>query len=237
MNAIDSGRSLLGVGIYTVPDAARLTRIRSDRIRRWTQGYYSGSKEHRKFHPPIWATQVGSLGGVSAIGFLDLMELRFVNAFVDLRLPLGKIREAAELAQSLWGINHPFASRRFRTDGKTIFVELAQIEKDTVLLDLVRRQFALYDVLEPTLFEGVEFGEDNFIHAWRPMTAGAPSVILDPARNFGQPTLDKCGIPTAVLARAVKTEGSIEAAAAIYEVDETAVREAIFFELETRQAA
>ena len=49
-------------------------------------------------------------------------------------------------------------------------------------------------------------------------------MVLDPARSFGQPIAAQSGVPTIVLFDAVKSEGSIKAAARVYEVSEMEVR-------------
>ena len=55
-------------------------------------------------------------------------------------------------------------------------------------------------------------------------------VVLDPCRNFGQPIISDEGVPTNVLARSVKANGSVEKVALWFEVSVRSVREAIEFE-------
>jgi len=81
-------------GIYTVPEAARLTKVASPRIRRWLSGYtfLSGSREH--VSPPVWRGQLQPVNGALALGFLDLMEIRAVDAFLRAGVSWKTLREA-----------------------------------------------------------------------------------------------------------------------------------------------
>lgn len=165
------------------------------------------------------------------LGFLDLMEVRFVDAFLKAGLSLPKIRKAAKLAAELVGRDHPFSTQKFRTDGKTVFVELKHKERgDKSVLDLERRQFGIYDVILPSLLEGVEFDEEGQAARWRPEGA-TPLVVLDPQRQFGQPIVETGGVQTSVIADAVRAEGSIETVARWFEITREAVEQAVKFEL------
>jgi len=48
------GESLLGLGVYSVPEAARLTGVSSRRIRRWLQGYSYSSGGAARASRPLW---------------------------------------------------------------------------------------------------------------------------------------------------------------------------------------
>lgn len=228
--------TLLGVGLYTIPEAARLTRIRPDRIRRWTQGYASGAKKARRRHPPVLESQLERIADTPAIGFLDLMEIRFVNAFVDMRVPLKRVRAMADLAREVWGQEHPFATRRFLTDGRDIFAQVADADGKANLLNSAR-QFAMFEIIEPTLLDGVEFDEAGIMNAWRPVPDHARRIVCDPLRSFGEPVDDASGVPADALVSAFIAEGSAQTAAASYEVDVEAVEHAVRFDFEIRQAA
>ena len=55
-------------------------------------------------------------------------------------------------------------------------------------------------------------------------------MALDPKRNFGQPTIFEEGVPTRVLAKSVKANGSLGKVARWYEISVRSVREAVEFE-------
>ena len=146
--------SLLGIGLYTVPEAARLTGIPQARLRRWLRGYTRGAGEERTASPPIWRRQLPDIEGTLGLGFLDLMEARFVDAFRKAGVPWRVIRLGAERAREICGADHPFASQRFRSDGRTIFAEIMDSVGEPQLLDLVKSQLAFARVISPSLYAG-----------------------------------------------------------------------------------
>jgi uncharacterized protein (DUF433 family) len=166
---------------------------------------------------------------VLALSFLDLVEVRFVNAFLRAGVPWKIIRLAAERARALSKSTHPFSTRRFRTDGRTIFAEAVEQSGESTLLDLVKSQYAFHQVISPTLYVGFDFGENDAVTRWWPL-GKERQVVLDPLRGFGQPIVADAGISTTVLADAVESEGSIKAVAAWFDIKAAAVRDALAFE-------
>jgi uncharacterized protein (DUF433 family) len=170
--------------------------------------------------------------GTTALGFLDLLELRFVDAFLRCGVSMKTIRHAAERACVLFDDRHPFASQRFYTDGKRVLAEIQSgAPDDKALLDLKVDQLGFYEVIKPSLVAGVIFDRQNG-HAleWAP-SADTPHVVLDPKRQFGQPIIKSVGVQTAALAAAYKAEGSLERVASWFEITEEEVGEALRFEL------
>lgn len=216
--------SLIGIGLYTVPEAARLTRVPAAKIRGWINGY---AGEHRA---PVIHRQLPTIAGKPALGFLDLIEVRFVNWLVGYGVGWRTIRTAAERAREALGHEHPFALARFHTDGKGIFLETQRETDDRRLLDLVRNNFAMYDVLEQSFRDGIDFDAAGVASGWRP-AEGERAIILDPTRSFGRPIDDASGVPTATLADAYAAEGSFERVAAWFDVPAESVRRAVAYEL------
>lgn len=220
---------LVGVGLYTVPEASRLSGVSTGRIRRWLRGYVHRHGDEKHYSAPVWESSVPVLDGALGVSFLDLMEVRFVDAFCEAGVPWRVIRLAAERARNLYGGTHPFSTHRFSTDGRTIFAEALQKSRDAALLDLVKSQYAFHRVISPSLYSGFDFGNENIVQRWWPLGKGR-RVVLDPARAFGQPIVADAGIPTAVLAHAVEVEGSSRSAAAWFQVEIASVRDALAFE-------
>jgi uncharacterized protein (DUF433 family) len=229
IGAVSAEVENLRLGVYTVPEASRLTRIAPARIRRWVRGYSFGESGHS---PPVWQRQLPDVDGKLALGFKDLMELRFVNAFLEQGVTWKKLRQSAEQAANLVGSTHPFSTRRFKTDGKQIFAHLAEGAAEP-LMDLLLKQQVIYAVVAPRLFAGVEF-DDNEPLRWWPLGLQR-RVVLDPLKQFGHSVVVPSNVPTTVLANAVRLEESAERVARLYEVDIKAVRDAV--EWERRLAA
>lgn len=224
----------VGVGSYTAPEAARLLRTSALNVNRWLRGYTfrRGGKERQM--PPLWEPQHAEVQEHLEIGFRDLIELRFVKAFIDAGVGLLAVRNCLEYARECVQDQRPFSTRRFQTDGRTIFLESIDRASTIELLDLKKRQYVFKQVIERT-FKDLDI-EDDAVARWRPFN-GKPSIIIDPSRSFGQPIASDFGVPTVALAEAVEAEGSIEDVARLYEVPLAVVRDAVSFETDLKSAA
>jgi uncharacterized protein (DUF433 family) len=220
----------IGVGFYTADEAARLIKTSARNVRRWLAGYSYGQDRQIA---PLWKPQLPYFEEGLVIGFRDLIELRFVSAFVNAGVGLKGIRNCLEYARECVGADHPFSTRRFRTDGRTIFLESLMRSDEAELLDLKRRQFTFRTIVERT-FKDLDI-EDDAVIRWRPFE-GKPSIVIDPTRAFGQPIAALSGVPTAALADAVEAEGSVERVARIFEVTPASIRDAVAFERNLRAA-
>ena len=212
--------SLIGIGIYTPADAFDFTGVRAAKVRRWLRGHRIKDRRYLR----LWAPQIDIGDDNLYLGFRDLTEVRVVNALIEQGLSAHKVRRAIEIARNQFGMERPLSTRRFRTDGKQVFLILSD-ETPGRLIDVFKRQYAIREVIEPT-FRGLEFDEVGEPTRWRI----APGVLLDPARSFGQPIDEQSGVPTVVLAAAVTAEGSNAAAAKVYDVPLGSVQRAVAFE-------
>nr|KIU70176.1 hypothetical protein TR92_02355 [Brucella anthropi] len=227
----------VGVGSYTAPEAARLLKTSPRNINRWLGGYSYRKNDEVRHVEPLWQPQHETGDDNIELGFRDLIELRFVKAFLEAGMGLLAIRNCLEYARECVQDAHPFSTRRFQTDGKTIFLESIERAQEAKLLDLKQRQYVFKQVIEKT-FKDLDI-EDDTVTRWRPYH-GKKSVVIDPTRSFGQPIAAEFGVPTTVLADAVEAEGSIEFVAKLYEVSVSSVRDAFQFENElkvSKQAA
>src|SRR5207244_9887968 len=115
------GTELLGVGLYTPQEAALLLRIPPSTLRRWLEGYSFPIERLARSHKPALiapALPRRRDGSTLTLTFLDLVQLRVVKALRDADIALQRIRAAAEGAVDLFATSHPFASIRFKTDGR-----------------------------------------------------------------------------------------------------------------------
>src|ERR1035441_6383317 len=110
---------LTGMGVYTLPQAAQLARVPAASIRRWLYGYKYRYKGHAVARPAVVAA-AADLRELCVLTFRDLIEIQFVHAFRQEGVSWNTIRDAALKAEHLTGGDHPFASRQFVTDGRTI---------------------------------------------------------------------------------------------------------------------
>lgn len=229
----------LGRGVYGAADALRLVNFRRhpqgptrsisrSTIARWLRGYDYTVDGVTRHSDPLWCPDYANDDETIELSFRDLIELRFVKSFRDVKLSLPTIRECFKRAVEAVQDQRPFSTRRFRTDGKTIFLEITHGIQEGELLDLKRRQKAFHRVLAPSLHD-LEF-DAEIVARWYPLGASRKSVVVDPARAFGRPIVTDAGIPTEILCNAVEVEGSPERVAKLYELPIAAVRDAVAFQ-------
>ena len=223
----------IGVGYYTAAEAARLLKVKPQSINRWLGGYSVGKSQPKHRQEPLWEPDLPRAEDHIELSFRDLIELRFVSAFVGKGLSLRTIRTCIDYARKCVEDDRPFSTRRFKTDGRTIFLDsLTKVGKREVL-DLKVRQYTFASVIDRTFRDLVI--EDDVVTHWRPYH-NRDSIVIDPTRAFGQPIANHSGVPTVTLADAVEAEGSIALAASLYEVDISDVRDAVKFESGLRAA-
>lgn len=219
---------LIGRGLYSLREAERLTGVPRSRIRRWTVGYTYNYRGESIYSPPVVAADLECVAGSPAVDFADLLEVRFLDAFRSYGVSMPAIRIAAVRAKELLGRHHPFSTRIFKTDGRTILAEIAAGVGDHLLLDLVKSQYAFERVIAPYLHEGIEFNDLAEPQRWWPL-GKTRRVLLDPARAFGAPICVE-GVPTEILAGAMTAERDAQLVSRLYDVALESVRDAVAFE-------
>ena len=223
----------LGRGAYGASEALRLInfqripakglrKVARQTIVRWLCGYEYGDA--------LWTPDFSPIEGDDAfdVSFRDLIELRFVKTFRDAGLSLQTFRECFGRAVDVVHDARPFSTRRFRTDGKTIFFEITDGVREGELVDLRQRQSVFHRIVEPSLHD-LEFDAD-VLARWFPLGISRKSIVIDPSRAFGRPVVSDGGVPTQTIFLAVQVEGSPERVAKLYELPLGAVRDAVSFE-------
>lgn len=227
---------LLGKGIYSVPEATRLTGVSGATIRRWTRGYRRIRRGQARLHPALWKSDFEPINGAISISFLDLMEVRFVGHFTESGVPWRIVYKAAQEAMDMYKNPeaHPFATTRFRSEGKRIFAEVIRNDGNIALIDLVSNQTAFHKIVSPSLYDNLDFSREGIALRWWPI-GRENLIVIDPMRSFGQPIVAREGVPTYVLADAYRAEHSDERVAKWHGVDVSSVRQAV--EYESKRAA
>ena len=232
----------LGLGLYPLPEAARLVQLDTRTAQRWAEGYDFQYEGERRHSPGVMGLSLDRAAGRRDLTFPEMLTLRLVRGFRGAGLSLRTIKRVAEAAAVDFGTPTPFVTRRFRTDGRKVFVELRAAEpandepvpprRERELIDVLTRQREFGEIVEKSLFQNVEW-HDDIAARWWPLGTGR-AVVLDPAALFGAPHIVQTRVPTDVLANAVQAEGGgDEAVAAVADwhgVTPGQVRDAVDFE-------
>lgn len=222
------------MGIYSVRDAALITHAHQRQIRGWLQGYTQ--RKGKPAAPPILHAQHEPRDGELVLGFLDLLEVAFlhrISAAVERSgrsLSWKALRAAATTARRFLHSEHPFAAKRIYTDGRNVFLEVQKETGDLALYDLVRDNFAIYDVLVGSFIATIEY-ERDMPRRWTPDDR-FKRIRIDPRRAFGRPFELKSGVPAETLFDGWKAEqGKAVSVAAWYDTDREGVEEAVGYML------
>jgi uncharacterized protein (DUF433 family) len=216
---------------YTVGDAAHYLFVPKATLRSWVMGRtYPTSAGQRYFEPLITMPE----GKPRMLSFANLVEAHVLAAIRRRhRVTLPNVRSAIDHLRSRYGIDHPLADVRFKTDGLSLFIEVL----DQLVNVSMRGQTATREILE-TYLERVEHDEQGLAARLYPFTRyGATEVpqprmvMIDPRVAFGRPVLSGTGIPTAVLADRYKAGESMSDLADDYGCERNLIEEAIRCEL------
>lgn len=220
-----------GVGAYTLTEAGRLLGVSPATLKRWLFGYSYRQRGTEATQEPLWPVQYGPDQDEPLLGFRDLIEARVVRGLRSLGIGLPTIRRCLRLAGEIVEDSHPFSTRKFKTDGRHIFLEVAERaqtkDADPALIDLRSRQRVFKTIVQPS-FVDLAFDAEVASRWW--LLPNKKTIVLDPARSFGQPIVADGGVPTSRVAQVVAAEGSVDRAARLFELRPTIVRDALRFE-------
>lgn len=242
MNAA-SPSAAIGVGLYPLPEAARIAQLDVRTARRWAEGYSFVHRGQRRVSPGVMPLALAKLGKQRDVTFAELLTLRLVRGFRSAGLGLRTIKKVAERAAADFDLAMPFISKRFRTDGRQVFIELRSDQpandepaippQERELIEVLTGQHAFADIVEPFLFANVDWQED-IVSRWWPIGLDR-FVVLDPHILFGAPHVRGTSVTTAVLASALRAEGgevALQSVADWFGVPALAVADAMRFETE-----
>lgn len=221
---------LIGVGLYTIPEAARLVRVPARTIRRWAFGYRRREGEVCRPHAAIWKAQLPQIEGNASLSFLDLVEIRVIQALLQNGFTWNRVRRIGDGATKLFHTDRPFSSVKFKTDGVRIYSELTQSGGKDAFIEPDTFQHTMREIIQPFLRD-LEYDASGNATRWWPRGDGRWAVVIDQARCFGRPIISGSGVPTAILAEAYRVEEKDAGRVARwYDMPKAAVLKAVEFE-------
>ncbi len=225
---------LVGIGLYTKTEAARLLSIPRAKLQRWADGYCYNRGRRHVTSPAVIHRVLAERQALGLITFVDLVELGLVAAFREHGLSMQTIREAARVASGLFNTDHPFAVKQFSTDGRSIFAKLVDRGADSpprtdghVIEDLVARQYVFPNMTAPFL-RRIEWGEKEAARLWPMGKEGR--IVIDPKRNYGKPIDESTGVAVGAICAALETGEEPPVVAGWFEVPVAAVVAALEFQ-------
>jgi len=167
--------SVLGVGLYTIPDAGRLTRTHRNTVGSWVRlGYVDAAEGDSR----------------RLLSFEDLISLRIVAKLRGAGVDLATIKNAETQLARQWNVAKPFAVGAFRTGYGAIITALSQGERPVAVEGSF--QEILIELIEKDL-EDVSYDDrSGRAHQWRVWR----HVTIRPDLQFGQPCIQGTRVTT-----------------------------------------
>lgn len=229
---ISTTRDDLGIGIYTPQEAALYARVSTRLVNRWVFGDRSGQ--------PVVTPQIRAQEPDKVLTFLDFIQCLAVRAIrTRFKVPLGKIRQAIDMARTEFRVEYPFAMKHTMY----LFSDKKERGHGEILIRLPREQETQEDVLDKYVqlsgrergnivmntivelyLDDLEFNADGVANEYKPMMTDEGTISMDPRKRWGEPLVKSCGYSAQVLYEATNSEGSFEGAADAYGVSQTDVR-------------
>jgi uncharacterized protein (DUF433 family) len=189
---------VLGHGVYTFPDAARLTRLRTARVREWFL-----PRQSRRTVPAIFESDYSGETEESIISFLDLIEVFVAGQLRERGISLQKVRKVHAALSAQLKTDHPFCRKEIRTRGKSVFaVGLDQRGRDEIF-EVLTGQKVFPQIIRPFL-KSLDYHSQSLLASRWKIARG---VVVNPEICFGQPIVESAGIPTSILCNSYRANG------------------------------
>lgn len=187
--------------LYTTAEAARALGVPAPTFSTWAKGYSWHPKGRKAVSGDPIVTCLPVKGrGQPCIPYIGLAEGLVLAAIRRSGVPLQRIRPALAILADEMGVEHALASRRLYTDGAELLFDVAdrfedaegtaQSIRDLVVLRSGQRVFT--DVIAQYL-QQITYDEAGFAKMIRLPQYAQASVVVDPARSFGQPIFSQGG--------------------------------------------
>lgn len=220
----------IGLGVYTLPDAAMILGLDRRSLYRWVAGYLSrqpkGLEIRRKPAGTIGAWGIGRDRGFN---FNTLIELYTVAKLRERGVSMKVVRNARRELAARFEVTYPFALRGILTEGKKIWYQLDNPDSESILkLDNTGRME--FEKIIENFVKRIEFAEGTQL-AERFWPDGRNShVVVDPRRGFGRPIIDGTSITTETISGLIEAGERMDDLSALYDLEEEEIQDAHKFE-------
>jgi len=209
----------IGIGIYTSSEISKILRVPYNKVYTWMNKYWDGKLGLNYGSQYSWQTD-----GTRSVSFHTFVEFYVMMRFSEAGVKPKQVLQAHSELVKMYNTAFPFAHKdvldNIRCDGTRIFLENKQ---GTIELN-GKRQFELSII--KMFFVKLDFDKDDLASRYWPMGKDK-GVVVDPKRKFGRVILNKKNIYPEVLYNHHKAGDSIIYLAAIYELDERDIIDAI----------
>lgn len=218
---------LLGRGVYSYREAATLTGLKHGRVREW----FSPSSERQA--GAVFRSDFAGETSQPLISFLDLVDVFVAGQLRDRGLSLQTLRKMFLKLQSVLGDSHPFGRRELMFGNGELFYKGIDGSGKEEIVEVLTGQKTFVKIIRPFL-KTLSFDTNSQrATTWHI----AKDVVVNPEICFGQPVIEAKGMPTNIVATAVKAnQNNMDAVASWYGLTIKQVKSACRFEDHLRAA-
>jgi uncharacterized protein (DUF433 family) len=216
---------------YTLAQAAVYLDIPRTTLHHWCRGHqvHLPNGQVRPYLPLIDVAQYDPKK--PSLSYFNLVELHVLSATrYRERIPLPRIREAADWVAREFPSRHPLISRKFYSDGKDLFVRLLEHGGEEHTINASRRgQFAIRAVVDLYL-RRIEYGPDGWPKKFYPVRRGDAehrTFAIQPNLAGGHPVIEGTGIRVSVIVGRFSGGETVDELAEDYGIDPSVVQKAI----------
>ncbi len=213
---------------YPLSEAARYLRVPAATLRAWTLGRaYPTSRGGSQFKPLIRPAQ----GEPPALSFSNLIEAHVLRALrTEHGVPLKELRQALEFAERELDIKRLLLRPDLRSRAGQVFLNrYGQLINLSASGQLAMRQ-VLEQHLDRVTWDGARFPIRLHPFVMHEAPTENRPITIDPTIAFGRPVLSGLAISTAAIVARIDTGESLADVAADYQVNESAITDAIVYE-------
>jgi uncharacterized protein (DUF433 family) len=211
------------LGIYLIPDAARILRVPMASLRTWVSGR---TKESSERHYPAGPLVFNGAKADKYLDFHTLIELFTIAQLRARGVSMTVIRDARLELSERFKTPHPFAMEGLMTSDRTLIKSL----NEDVLLELgTNGQTAFRKVIQP-FCESLDFDQTSSLASrYYPLGRNQP-IVVDPHHAFGRPVIEGTNITTEAVISLLRGGDAVEDIAESFQIDPQAIIAARTFE-------
>jgi len=220
---------MLGEGVYTLTEVARLIAAPPATVRAWFKG-----RPDRQA-APLFRGEYEPRHGDYAVSFLDLIDTLVASRFRAEGVAMPVVRRSFERMKQDLGTPHPFSHELLYTDGQRVIRHATDEPTDPVMLDVISNQQHFEQMVSP-LSDVNYSAKTRLAEQWRI----GDGVLVNPNISFGKPVLEGTGACTYVIYHQfLANDSNASLVADLFELSESQVLQAVRFEQDkqTRRAA
>jgi uncharacterized protein (DUF433 family) len=209
----------LGIGLYSIPDVARILGLEPSFVRRWLKEYWGNRFKFGKKNSFYWGS-----GREKAIHFYTLIEFYVFYQLRKQGLSAQSIAKSYQTIANELKTPFPFANHTILTDGRKIFYV---IDADTIINADKTNQINFAAILREFCHQ-IDFGRDQIALRYWPL-GKEKNIVVDPHHQMGQPVIKNTNILAETLYRMNTAGEKVSFIASLYDVSEGDVKASIEF--------